>query len=115
MNRQLDELLLRRGRLLERIARQREVLRDDFVPVSAALGKADSAVAGVRSFVDTIRRHPIVTTVVAASVVMFKGKPCCAGLERASRSGRRGESCKEPYRNWEAVPASDSAPPWPGG
>ena len=74
MNRQLDELLLRRGRLLERIARQREVLRDDFVPVSAALGKADSAVSGVRSFVDTIRRHPIVTTVVAASVVIFKGK-----------------------------------------
>jgi len=74
MNRQLDDLLLRRGRLIERIAGQREALRNDFVPVSAALGKADSAVAGVRSFVDTIRRHPVVTSVLAATVLIFKGK-----------------------------------------
>ncbi len=74
MNRQLDELLLKRGRLIERIAGQRGALRNDFVPVSAALGKADSAVAGVRSFVDTIRRHPVVTSVLAATLMVFKGK-----------------------------------------
>ena len=37
MNRTLDDLLLRRGRLIERIASQRETLRQDFVPVSQAL------------------------------------------------------------------------------
>ena len=74
MNRQLDDLLLRRGRLIERIAGQREALRNDFVPVSVVLGKADSAVAGVRSFVDTIRRHPVVTSVLAATLLIFKGK-----------------------------------------
>ena len=39
MNHPLDDLLLRRGRLIERIGGQRETLRQDFVPVSQALGK----------------------------------------------------------------------------
>lgn len=91
MNRQLDDLLLRRGRLIERIAGQREVLRNDFVPVSAALGKADSAVAGVQSFVDTVRRHPVVTSVVAATVMIFKGK-------MVLRWARRGFSLWQTWR-----------------
>ena len=74
MNRQLDNLLLRRGRLLERIATQRKALQHDMVPVSAALGRADSAVAGVRSIVDYVRHHPVVTSVTVATVLIFKGK-----------------------------------------
>lgn len=93
MNRQLDDLLLRRGRLIERIAGQRAALRNDFVPVSAALGKADSAVAGVRSLVDTIRHHPVVTSVIAATVLIFKGKTVL-------RWARRGFSL---WQTWRVV------------
>ncbi len=93
MNRRLDDLLLRRGRLIERIAGQREALRHDFVPVSAALGKADSAVASVRSFVGTIRHHPVVTSVLAAAVLIFKGKAVL-------RWARRGFSL---WQTWRAV------------
>ncbi|MFB0936534.1 MAG: YqjK-like family protein [Propionivibrio sp.] len=93
MNRRLDDLLLRRGRLIERIAGQREALRHDFVPVSAALGKADSAVASVRSFVSTIRHHPVVTSVLAAAVLIFKGKAVL-------RWARRGFSL---WQTWRAV------------
>ena len=93
MNRRLDDLLLRRGRLIERIAGQREALRHDFVRVSAALGKADSAVASVRSFVGTIRHHPVVTSVLAAAVLIFKGKAVL-------RWARRGFSL---WQTWRAV------------
>ena len=36
MNRQLDDLLLRRGRLIERIAGQREALRTELLALPAA-------------------------------------------------------------------------------
>lgn len=74
MNHRLDELLLQRGRLIERIASQRRVLRQDFVPVATALGKVDSAVAGVHSLIDTIRRHAVLTSVVVGTFLIFKGK-----------------------------------------
>ena len=93
MNRQLDELLLRRGRLIERIAGQREALRNDFVPVSAVLAKADSVVTGARSFVNTIRHHPVVTSVLAATVLIVKGKAVV-------RWARRGFSL---WQTWRAI------------
>lgn len=74
MNRQLDDLLLQRGRLIERIASQRAALRNDFVPVSAVLDKADAAVSGVRSCVDYVRRHPVLVSAVAGTLLIFKGK-----------------------------------------
>lgn len=74
MNHRVDELLLQRGRLIERIASQRQALRQDFVPVVAALGKVDSAVAGVRSVVDVIRRHAVLTSAVVGTLLIFKGK-----------------------------------------
>ena len=83
MNHQLDNLLMQRGRLLERIASQRDVLRNDFAPVEAALSRADSAVAGVHSFVDYIRRHPAITSVALAGVLIFKGKTMWRWAKRA--------------------------------
>ncbi|MDR0440834.1 MAG: YqjK-like family protein [Candidatus Accumulibacter sp.] len=74
MNRRIDELFLRRGRLIERIAGQREALRRDFKPVTAALGKADLAVAGVRAGVEYLRRHALVASAVAGVFLIFKGK-----------------------------------------
>lgn len=83
MNHRLDELLLQRGRLIERIASQREVLRQDFVPVTVALGRADAAVAGVRSFVDFLRRHAVVSSVAAGTLLIFKGKAVLRWAGRA--------------------------------
>lgn len=74
MNRQLDELLLRRGRLIERIASQREVLRHDFVPVGHALGKVDTAVAAVHSAAASVRRHPVMASAAVAVLFWAKGK-----------------------------------------
>ena len=58
MNRQLDDLLLQRGRLIERIAGQRSALRQDVQPVSAVLERADSVVDKVRAGIGYIRQHP---------------------------------------------------------
>ena len=73
-NKQLSELQLQRGRLLERIASQRETLRQDFVPVSQALGKVDSAVAAVHSAAAGIRRHPVMASAAVAVLFWAKGK-----------------------------------------
>jgi hypothetical protein len=74
MNRRIDELFLRRGRLIERISGQREVLRRDFEPVRAALGKVDFAVAGVYLGAEYLRRHALVASAVAGAFLIFKGK-----------------------------------------
>jgi hypothetical protein len=74
MNRRIDELFLRRGRLIERIAGQREALRRDFEPVTAVLGKVDFAVAGVRLGAEYLRRHALVTSAAAGVFLIFKGK-----------------------------------------
>jgi hypothetical protein len=74
MNRRIDELFLRRGRLTERIAGQREALRRDLDPVAAALGKADFAVAGIRLGVEYLRRHALAASAVAGVFLIFKGK-----------------------------------------
>ena len=83
MNRRLDDLLLQRGRLIERVAAQRVALRNDFTPVAAVLGKADSAVSGVHSFVDYIRCHPVVTSVTVGTLLIFKGKAVLRWAKRA--------------------------------
>ena len=74
MNRHLDELLLRRGRLIERIASQREVLQHELVPVGHALGKVDTAVAAVHSAAATVRRHPVMASAAVAVLFWAKGK-----------------------------------------
>jgi hypothetical protein len=70
----IDELFLRQGRLIERIAGQREALRRDFEPMTTALGKVDLAVAGVRLGAEYLRRHALVTSAVAGVFLIFKGK-----------------------------------------
>ncbi|MDR1935868.1 MAG: YqjK-like family protein [Candidatus Accumulibacter sp.] len=83
MKRRLDELLLQRGRLIERIAGQREALRRDSKPVARALGKADLAVAGVRSGVDYLGRHVLAASTVAGVLLIFKGRTTLRWAGRA--------------------------------
>jgi hypothetical protein len=74
MTPRIDELFLRRGRLIERIAGQREALRRDFEPVTAALGKVDFAIAGVHLGTEYVRRHTLIVSAVAGVFLIFKGK-----------------------------------------
>lgn len=75
MNSTLNEIHLRRGRLLERIASQRATLIRDAQPVSAALDKADHVLDSVRSGVAYVKQHPgIVTLAVAGLLIVNKGR-----------------------------------------
>ncbi|MBK9027087.1 MAG: hypothetical protein IPN98_04190 [Propionivibrio sp.] len=72
MNQRLNELLIRRGRLLERIATQRAALGQEMPPLRAALYTTDRIVAGVRSGVVFIKQHPSIVTVAVAVLVVLK-------------------------------------------
>lgn len=88
MNRRLDELLLQRGRLIERIAGQRAVLHHDMVPVAAALDKTDAAVAWSRSAIASLRRHPVAVSLAAAGLLAIKGKTLLRWSKRAFSAWR---------------------------
>jgi hypothetical protein len=83
MSRRLDELLLRRGRLIERAAGQREALRRNSSPVAATLDKADFAVAGVRAGAEYLHRHALAASAAAGLLLIFKGKTTLRWAGRA--------------------------------
>ncbi len=83
MNRQLDDLLLQRGRLIERIAGQRSALRQNAQPVSAVLARADRVVDKVRFGVGYIRQHPVLVSSGAALLLILKGKKMWHWSKRA--------------------------------
>jgi hypothetical protein len=93
MNRRPDDLFLQQGRLIERIAGQREALRRDFEPVELALGKIDFAFASVRSGVNYLRHHMLLASALAGAFLIFKGKA-------ALRWGGRAYSL---WKSWRAV------------
>ena len=67
MNQDLISLAIERGRLLERISNQRQLLGQQLQPVGDALETADRAVAAVRKAGTYLGQHP---EVVAAGVVV---------------------------------------------
>ncbi len=74
MNSKLNEILLRRGRLQERIASQRESMRRDAQPVSLALEKLDCVLASVRSATDYMKRNPAVVAAAVAGLFLIDRK-----------------------------------------
>lgn len=72
MNRQLNEIHLRRGRLLERIAAQRADLKRDLRPVRTSLSRVDRVIGRVRSAADYIKRHPSIVALGVASLFMVR-------------------------------------------
>lgn len=83
MNRPLDELLIRRGQLIERIAGQRAVLERDLQPVRMAVHKADWALERARSVVDYLRQHPALTAIGMAALFALKGRRVFRWAKRA--------------------------------
>ena len=72
MNQRLNELLIRRGRLLERIATKRAALGHDMPALRSGLYTVDRIVAGVRSCVGFIKQQPSIVTVAGAVLVSLK-------------------------------------------
>jgi len=93
MSRQLTDLAVRRGRLIERIAFQRAELGRRAQPVQRALDGADRALAAVRKGSAYIRSHPGVVATFAAALAVLKPR-------RVWRWGRRGFVA---WRTWIAL------------
>lgn len=93
MARRLIEIGIRRGRLIERIASQRQLLGQQMQPVRSALHGADRGVAGLRAGVDYVRQHAAIVLAAAALFVILKPR-------RSWRWAQRGFLA---WRAWRAV------------
>ncbi len=74
MNRRLNELHLRRGRLLERIATQRTALSREMQPVRVTLYATDRVLVQVRSAIACVKRHPGLVALAVAALFVLKAK-----------------------------------------
>lgn len=93
MARRLIEIGVRRGRLIERIARQRELLSQQMQPVRSALHGADRGIAGLRAGVDYVRQHFALVLAAAALLTILTPR-------RSWRWAQRGFLA---WRTWRAV------------
>lgn len=83
MNRQLNEIHLRRGRLLERIATQRADLGRNLRPVHASLSKIDRVIGRIRSVTDYIKRHPSIAALAVAGLFAVRKEGAWRWTKRA--------------------------------
>ena len=83
MNQRLNDLHLRRGRLLERIATQRTALSFELEPVAARLETVDHMVARVQAAVDYVKTHPAVVALAFAVVAITKPRRTLRWSRRA--------------------------------
>jgi hypothetical protein len=72
MNPRLVDLYQQQGRLLERIATQRQALAVQMVPVQRAVHGADAALQSLQRSVSYLRSHPLVVATAVAALVIFK-------------------------------------------
>jgi hypothetical protein len=97
MNQELIDLAIERGRLIERISNQRQLLGQQLQPVGEALETADRAIAAVRKAVTYLKQHPeIVAAGVAVLVVLQPG--------RVWRWSKRGTFV---WRTWRLLRRTD--------
>lgn len=87
------ELAIERGRLLERIAAQRQQLAVQAVPLARTLGRTDRAVAATRASVNWLKAHPGAVGVGVA--LLFLRKPL-----RYVRWGKKGLTL---WKQWRKV------------
>ena len=83
MNHRLNDLHLRRGRLLERIANQRATLAQEVQPVRSALYTMDRLLAIVYVGVDQVKRYPGLAALVVAAFFIAKPKRIWRWSKRA--------------------------------
>ena len=83
MNHRLNELHLRRGRLLERIAIQRGALSYEFEPVRATLDTTDRLLARVHAGIDYLKAHPAVVALAFGGLLIVKPRRTLRWSRRA--------------------------------
>lgn len=83
MNHRLNELHLRRGRLLERIAMQRAALDRQLEPVRATLDTTDRLLARVRSSIDYLKAHPAIVALAFGALLIIKPRRTLRWSRRA--------------------------------
>lgn len=93
MKQEQIDLAVERGRLLERISSQRQLLTQQLQPLGEAMGTADRVVAGARRCGDYLKRHPeLVATGVAVLVIL-----------RPSRVWRWSSRALLAWRTWRML------------
>jgi hypothetical protein len=83
MNHRLNDLHLRRGRLLERIANQRATLTQEVQPVRSALFTADRLLDIVYVGVDHVKRHPGLAALAVAAFFIARPRRIWRWSKRA--------------------------------
>jgi hypothetical protein len=71
MNCRLNNLHIRRGRLLERISSQRVALGREVQPILSVVHTADRMLLGLRVSANYVKRHPVIAA-FAAGVLLIK-------------------------------------------
>jgi len=72
MNQELIDLAIERGRLIERISSQRQLLGQQLQPLGAGLARADRTIAGIRQSSDYVKQHPEMVAVGVAALVVLQ-------------------------------------------
>lgn len=83
MNHRLNDLHLRRGRLLERIVSQRTQLGQELAPVAVSLGTADRALARVQAGIAYLKAHPAVVGLAFVGLAIVKPRRTLRWSRRA--------------------------------
>ena len=83
MNQRLNELHLRRGRLLERIAIQRAALDRELEPIRTTLYSTDRLLARVQAGVDYLKAHPAIVALTFAALAISKPRRTLRWSRRA--------------------------------
>lgn len=72
MKQKLIDLAVQRGRLLERSAMQRDMLRQQLQPVVGAMQRTDRTMATLRHGTDYLLTHPGMLVSAAAAVIILR-------------------------------------------
>lgn len=93
MNQALIDLAVQRGRLIERIAGQRQQLTQDLRPIAHALQTTDRAVAVLRGGAEYLEERPVLVAAAVGLLVVLKPQR----VWRWSRHGFRA------WRTWRVA------------
>lgn len=95
MTNRLADLHQRRGRLLERIAHQRDTLATAVEPVRDVLDATDFRIDQFRAGVAWLRRNPVVVAGAVAALVVFRGRGLLRWGRRAFLAWQTWRSVRE--------------------
>lgn len=93
MTRRLEELLVQRGRLQERITTQRYFLQREIVPVRNALANIDRGIARITAVGQYLKKHPALVAIGVAALLVVRAR-------RVFRWAKRGFFV---WQSWRAL------------